>query len=243
MAGLQLHRLSTDRVVDAPTLTSNARDTFAVSVAFLNPFALTDAARDGIAQALERGRQRIVTAKTAADLDRISDELQLDGWRRRAAMWTLAHEPERLESLFSLGEFLALGTGGRERDFDSWGLAAIVSSGCMCSVMPAPGRLSVLMGRPQVGLLATAVPDLHLHVVRMLAELRLPATLTKAVLAAAVQDYIDGVRQTDSDDWLSLVRAARVMNRSQFEDYVAAAAADGPLVIDVEPSRSGGTTR
>jgi hypothetical protein len=205
-----------------------------VSVALLNPFGLTDASRDAVAQAIDRGRQRVVALKSAVDLERVADELRLDGWRRRSARWTLAQEPERLESLFSLGEFLVLGTNGREHDFDGWGLAALTSTGCVCSIMPAPGHLSLLMGRPQVGLLATSVPDLHLHVVRMLAELRLPAPLAKAVLAAAVQDYIDGVRQTDADDWLSLVRGARVMNRSQFEDYVAAAAADGPLVLDVE---------
>ena len=93
----------------------------------------------------------------------------------------------------------------------------------------------MLTGRPQIGLLATAVPDLNLHIARMLAEMRVPAPLAKAVLGAAVQDFVDGVRQTDADDWLSLVRAARSFTRAQIEDYVAAAAADGPLVIDVEP--------
>jgi hypothetical protein len=127
---------------------------------------------------------------------------------------------------------LALGDPGHDIDLDSWGMAAYVSAGCVCTMMPAPGRLPLLMGRPQIGLLATAVPDLNLHVARMLAELHVPAMLARAVLASAAQDFVDSVRSTDPDDWLSLVRSARTLTRLQVEDYVAAAAADGPLVLE-----------
>jgi hypothetical protein len=240
LATLQLRRLSTDHVVDAPTLTSNQRDTFAVTVSLMNPFALSDAARDAIADALERGRRQVTSLRTAGDLDKVAGRLGMDGWRRRSATWTLAHEPDRLESLFSLGEFLALGDPGHDIDLDSWGMVAHVSAGCMCAMMPAPGRLPMLMGRPQIGLLATAVPDLNLHIARMLADLHIPAMLARAVLAAAVQDFVDGVRSTDPDDWLSLVRGARTLSRLQVEDYVAAAAADGPLVLEASLDSQGG---
>ena len=40
------------------------------------------------------------------------------------------------------------------------------------------------------------------------------------------------VKVTDPDDWLSLVRGAGAVPRDRIEDYVAAAAADGPLVPD-----------
>jgi hypothetical protein len=239
LATLQLRRLSTDHVVDAPTLTSNQRDTFAVTVSLMNPFALSDAARDAIADALERGRRQVASLRTAADLDKVAGRLGMDGWRRRSAAWTLAHEPDRLESLFSLGEFLALGDPGHDIDLDSWGMVAHVSAGCMCAMMPAPGRLPMLMGRPQIGLLATAVPDLNLHIARMLADLHIPAMLARAVLAAAVQDFVDGVRSTDPDDWLSLVRGARTLSRLQVEDYVAATAADGPLVLEASLDSQG----
>jgi hypothetical protein len=66
----------------------------------------------------------------------------------------------------------------------------------------------------------------------MLAQMRLPAPLAKYVLGAAVQDFVDEVRGTDSDDWLSLVRGAAAVPRDRIEDYVAAAAAGGPLVPD-----------
>ena len=45
-------------------------------------------------------------------------------------------------------------------------------------------------------------------------------------------DFVDEVRATDLDDWLSLVRAAAAVPRDRIEDYVAAAAADGPLIME-----------
>ena len=55
------------------------------------------------------------------------------------------------------------------------------------------------------------------------------------VLAAAMQDFIDEVRPVNTDDWLTLVRAARGVARERLEDYIAAAAADGPLIPDSGP--------
>src|SRR5207248_6885207 len=54
LAPIALRRLNSDQALEAPTLTSNDRETFAVSFGLMNPFALTDTARDGIAGAIER---------------------------------------------------------------------------------------------------------------------------------------------------------------------------------------------
>jgi hypothetical protein len=230
MAPAGLRRLSEDRALAAPTLTSNDREAFIVGFGLMNPFALTDTARDAIAEAIERGHRRVLVVKVA-DVESLADELDMDGWRRRAIGWTAVHEPDRLESMLSLGELLTLGDPAHEIDLDPWGASALVSTGCVCTRM-ATGRLPLFLGRRQIGLLATAVPDLNLHVARMLARLKLPARLTKFVLSAAVQDFIDEVRGTDPDDWLSLIRGAGAVPRDRIEDYVAAAAADGPLVPD-----------
>ena len=228
MAPAALRRLSVDRALAAPTLTSNDRESFVIGFGLMNPFALTDTARDAIAEAIERGRRRIL----AANIESVAGELEMDGWRRRAIRWTAVHEPDRLESMLSLRELLALGDPAHEIDLDPWGTSAMESIGCVCTRMPSPGRLPLFLGRRQIGLLATAVPDLNLHVARMLARLRLPAPLAKFVLSAAVQDFVDEVRATDPDDWLSLIRGASAVPRDRIEDYVAAAAADGPLVPD-----------
>ena len=54
----------------------------------------------------------------------------------------------------------------------------------------------------------------------------------RVVLSAAMQDFIDEVKPSDDGDWLTLSRAARGMTRERIEDYVAAAAASGPLMPD-----------
>ena len=84
--------------------------------------------------------------------------------------------------------------------------------------------------RPQLGMMATGVADLNLHVAVMLRDLQLPAALARHVLTAAVQDFVDNVKPTDAFDWLTLARAAQQVSREQVEDYVASAAADGPLL-------------
>jgi hypothetical protein len=232
LATTMMRRLNTDRALSAPTLISNERETFVVGLGLLNPFALTDRARDAIAQAIERGRRRVAAIRDAPGATAIADEVGMDGWRRRALRWSVVHEAERLESMFSLRELMALGDVAREIDLDPWGTAALYSDGCVCTAMPPTGGLPLVTGRRQIGLLATAIPDLNLHVARMLASLRLPARLAKYVLSAAVQDFVDEVQTTDPDDWVSLVRGAAAVSRERVEDYVAAAAADGPLVLD-----------
>src|ERR1700704_3123960 len=116
------------------------------------------------------------------------------------------------------------GGGARAADLDAWGMATL-AQGCVCSRLTPPGRWPTLLGRPQLGLTATGVADLNLHVAMMLKDFRLPAALAKIVLAGAMQDFIDEVKPTDDADWLTLVRAARTVERDRIEDYIAAATA------------------
>ena len=98
--------------------------------------------------------------------------------------------------MFSLTELLTLG-GGRPADLDAWGMSMLVVQGCVCSRLTPPGRWPTLLGRPPLGLTATAVADVHLHVAIMLKEMRLPAARRQVVLSGAMQDFIDEVRPTD----------------------------------------------
>ena len=241
LAPLTLRRLNFERVLEAPKLTSNERDTFALSVSLLNPFALRDADRDAIADAVARGQRRIgalrnggqAAARAAAEaaFEAMADELSIEGWRRRAVRWMAVHEADRVPAMFSLTEMLVLG-GGRAAAFDAWGMSMMTVQGCLCSRLTPPGRWPTLLGRPPLGLTATAVADVHLHVAIMLKEMRLPAAIAKVVLSGAVQDFIDEAKPTDDADWLSLVRAARAATRDRIEDYIAAATAAGPFVPD-----------
>jgi hypothetical protein len=246
LAPLALRRLNFERVLEAPKLTSNERDSFALSVSLLNPFKMNDADRDAIVTAVGRGRQRVValTSRAAAAsapdrdaaFDRVADEISMEGWRRRAVRWMLAHETDRVRDMFSGTELLVLG-GGRPADFDAWGMSMLGVQGCVCSRLTPPGRWPTLLGRPPLGLTASAVADLNLHVASMLRELRLPAAIAKVVLAGAMQDFIDEARPSDDGDWLTLARTARAFTREKMEDYIGAATAGGPLMPDL--GRSG----
>jgi hypothetical protein len=55
MAPLALRRISTDRIPEAPMLNMVQRDSFAATVAVMDPRALTDEARDEIAARIDRG--------------------------------------------------------------------------------------------------------------------------------------------------------------------------------------------
>jgi hypothetical protein len=234
LSTLSLRRVTTDRVLEAPKLTSNARDTFASSVSLMNPLELRDADRDGIADAIGRGRRRVEAARPA-DLDTVVDELSIDAARARALRWTLAHDASDLESMLSMTELMMLG-GARIEDFHPWGMGVVAAGGCLCSRLLPPGAWAALAGRPQLGLAAAVVPDLNFEVAIRLKELNLPAPLARVVLAAAVQDFIDEVRPTDDGDWLTLSRRARTLSRERIEDYIAAATATGPLMPDAARS-------
>jgi len=241
LAPLALRRLNFDHLMHAPKLTSNERDTFAMSVALMNPYALRDADRDAIADAVARGAVRVLEAMTNPPaLDAIADAIAIDPGRRRALNWTLANDPPRFPSMFTLSEQLFLGSAGGAApsvapgapgvDLNAWGMSALGTEGCICTRLPPPGRWWALVGRPQLGIVAAALPDLNLHVAARLKELRVPAALTRVVVSAAMQDFLDEVQPTDDSDWLTLSREARTATREQIEDYLASATADGPLV-------------
>jgi hypothetical protein len=230
LAPLALRRLAGDDLVGPPSIGSNDRETFARSVSLLNPYALLDAERDRIGSAIQGGRQRAALARSDADLDALADAVRMDGWRRRALHWTAANEPEAKLSLLSLEELFVLG-GGSLSEVHAWGTAMTPSWGCLCTRMLAPNAWRFLTGRPQAGLLGSAVPDVTLHVAAGLHQFDLPAALAKSVLSTEMQQFVDMARPNDGNDWLALIRGAAMITRERFEDFVAAAAAvGGPLL-------------
>ena len=234
LAPLALRRVNSDRIIDAPRLTSNQREVFAVSVALMNPFDLRDVDRDVIADAIERGRRRVRELTGPKDVEAVASDLGFDGGRRRAVEWTLAHDPRSVESLITLTELLVLG-GGRPADLNAWGMSMLSAMGCLCSRLTPPGTWLTLSGRPQLAVTAAGMADVHLQVAVRLKELGLPAPLARVVVSAAVQDFIDDVKPADEADWPTMTRRARAISLEQIEDYVAAATAAGPLVPDNAP--------
>ncbi len=238
LSALALRRIDAGDL-PSPAMTTPDRDGFIKTVALINPFDLTDAGRDAIVAAIGRGRARVagladgrLEGRAEAGWDQAADQIRMDGWRRRAGRWALAHDAASLPALFSLTELVQLGAPAPDLPLDAWGMASLPTDGCLCLAAPSPGRASLLSGRPSLGLVATQVADVNLRVAERLGSLRLPASLARGVLAAAVQDFVDRVRPIHESDWLTLVRTAQAIPDDLIDDYVAALTADGPLVAD-----------
>jgi hypothetical protein len=169
-------------------------------------------------------------ANTADRRESIVSRLGLDRRRAEALAWTADHDPGELRRLFLTTEIAALGRPAGAASPENWGTAQIALDGCLCRVFPDPPAPHRAEGRVGSGLLATAIDDLELHILESLDELHVPLSLTRGVMSAALQDFLDNARPAYLSDWLSLAGQVRDLPRERVIDYIAAQTADGPLV-------------
>ncbi|HSC26295.1 MAG TPA: hypothetical protein VLD67_03420 [Vicinamibacterales bacterium] len=229
---LALRRLD-DSEIRQPKLTLMERQTAFLTVALLTPRTLTDASRDEIAAALDRGRARLgALTGDREEIERIARDAGLSEWRREALAWTAVHDRERLPSQLSVVELFWLGKPRlSDAALDPWGAAALRATGCLCLQMPRAVPWELLSGRPtNLGLLATRGADVALHVGETLAHLRMPAALAPGVVAFAMQDVVELARPSYLGDWTAFGRASAALTERQMIDYIAALAAGGPLL-------------
>jgi hypothetical protein len=201
----------------------------------MDPRGLSDTFQSAIAAAVERGRARVAALiSSPGNADQIADVIGMDGWRRRAVRWALVNDAAAVPGYFTVTELLRLGGSPDVDTFDQWGMAQWGS----LRLQTAPQvEWWATTGREQRAVLSTQIPDLNLHVAALLDQLKLPASLTKAVLERAVQDFVDQVRPTHSSDWLTLVKAAQELTLQKVEDYVASLTDEGPLFPAGPPSK------
>jgi hypothetical protein len=241
LATLALRRVNVGSLPPAPTLTMPDRQVFLRTLALMNPIEFNDADQAAVVAAIRRGRERLASLqRNPAEWEEAAGQVGIDGWRRIAGRWAIEHDPESLASFVSLTELAALGsTAPGQTALDRWGMEAMPTDGCLCTLMPATGRLTVVAGRPQLGLVATQMADLNLRVAERLQSASLPASLAPAVLAAALQDFIERANPMHPNDWLTLVRAAQAVPDDRIDDYIASLTTGGPLIIDRPASEYG----
>lgn len=227
-----LRRTRMDLPERQPTLVDVDRQAFVTTLVLTDPAALAQQEGNRLATWITRGR---ALASTSAVIDRV-DELGLEGARREAAVWAAAHAPDEAADLLLMTELLLLGRDREDSLSDAWGAASTALTGALRLELPFPPALERYMGRAGSGLLPTRLPDLKLRVVELLVQYELPVALTRAVLAAAMQDALDHTRPAHLDDWHALARGARTLAEDRFEDYVAALTAGGPLIPATAPS-------
>ena len=228
LAHLALRRLDPTEMPDRSQLSTMDRRTLARTVALINGRTLTDDARDAIVGALARGRARAGSLASPDGVEAFATDAGLSEWRTEALRWRLAHDAPRVATGFTTLELFRL--GGGMAPGPGWGAAAETLDGCFCLRMPERTPWEEYTGRASSGQLATGLADVMLRSAEALAARRLPAVLTGAVAAFAMQDTIDSGRPQYFDDWLSLAFAARDLSDDRFDDYVAALTAAGPLV-------------
>jgi hypothetical protein len=213
-----------------PALPSNDREGFLYSYALINAHALHDADAAAISASIARGGARVDTVTDEQAAAALAADVHMDGWRTRALRWTVRHDRARARSYFALPELMILGGQHDLSAFDAWGSAGTSLNGCFCLALAPSHQWRLLSGRQQLGVMAIPTPDLTLRIAVLVNDLHVPAVLAKTVAAAAMLNYVDSVRPNHPDDWLTVARGAGELTREQVEDYVAAAAADGPLI-------------
>ena len=228
-----------------PTLNGEDRRVLVETVVLMEPSALTDGDRDTIVRAMQRGRTRLASLRTAAGAREIADEIRLGPIRRSLLPWVVAHDLPRAASFLSPSELLWLGLEGLPVDvrLNEWGVPAEPRLGCLCLRLLDRRPWESLAGRWNAGMLASGFPDLNLRLSELLAEMRMPAPLLAPVLASAMLDFVNTVTSRDQDDRRGLVEFVQRLESDRVEQYLALLTTDGPLVPSEETGTggSGGT--
>jgi hypothetical protein len=238
LARMWLKRMDATTMPPEPKMVSAERQVTALTVALLNPSALTDAARDEIAAALARGRARLeALTGDRADIERVARDAGLSAWRREALAWAATHDRAHAASQLSLVDVMWIGKPRITEAIalDPWGAAMMPLNGCLCLAMPRAQPWEVLIGRPALGLLATRGADVGILVADTLASLKMPAEIAPGVIAFAMQEVMDQARPAHFDDWPEFSRAASAVSRDRLVDYIAAQTAGGALL----PAKAG----
>jgi hypothetical protein len=239
LSGLALRRVNEADMPAEPKVGPQDRQTLMLTVALLNPPALSDESRDAIAAAIGRGRARVqALAGNPMAVGDVARDAALSEWRGRALEWALARGADEMASRFSLLELLWLGlpSGDIRPAWDAWGAATLPLTGCLCLQMPRPHDWEAEAGHASA-LLGTRAADVSLRMAEALAAFKLPATLVPSLAGYAMQDVLDHAQLSHIDDWDEFGRAARELPPDRLSDYIAALTAGGPLVPVVKDER------
>ncbi len=236
LARLSLRRLDPTAMPGEPRIGPQDRQTIMLTAGLMNPFALSEVGRDGIAAALRNGRARVATlSQDPTKADEIAEAAGFSEWRRHALAWALT-EHRDVTPLFSLLDLFWLGsptspTAGNRRELDEWGAATLPLNGCLCLRMPQRKPWEDLRGYASA-VLATQGADIPLQIAETLSSLNLPAALAPALAGFVTQDIIDHAQLADPDDWQEFSWAVQRLPQERMFDYIAALASGGPLVED-----------
>ncbi len=227
-----LRRVVTDKVPGPPTISSMDAQMVTEGVALAVPFDYTDADREVIVSALRRGRSRLeALVRAPGGWPAVANRAGIRDVRRELVPWMLANEPNHLSGWMSYGEVMRIGMveGAPLKSANAWGTSGRGFDGRWTLRFPSSQPFELATGRKGSAAILAALPDLALAVAESLHAKGLPAVLTRAVLAAAAQDFSDEVRQAYDDDWMAMIAAVPALV-PRVDEYVAALTTGGGLV-------------
>ena len=239
MSRFALRRALGEMPTRQPTLSGPDRRTLVATMALMNPEDLSDGTRSVLVEAMRRGREVLDAAlERPESADETMRGAGITGWRAELLPWARTFEPEAVLPMVARSELVWL--GARQplpADVDGWGAPTQPVDGAWALRFPGPAATDDMAGRQASAYLPARFADLTLRLAETMAELGVPSPLTREVLRAALQRFVDEVRPAYPDDWLALVRHADALPRTQVEDYVyGLTLPDGPLV----PADAGG---
>jgi hypothetical protein len=231
LANFSLLPLSSKPPARRPTLDDSDQRAFIGGIPLLEPRLMTDADRDAISAAIQKGRSRLEAVRSAADALRIADALGMSPLSRTLFAWTTAHDRARISRFLSPVELFWLGGSGTvPAGLNAWGVLAESRLGCLCLQVVPNRPWETFAGRWNTGMTAGAFPDLNLRLAELLSELHMPAPLLAPVLNAAVLDFVMNAPSRDPDDRRAMIEFVQSLGTDRVELYLGLLTTDGPLV-------------
>ncbi len=232
LAEYSVMRLSSKPPPRRPTINEQDQRGLTTLLALAELASITDDDQELVVGAMRRGRDRVAAIRTAAGAEHVADEIRLAPARRTLLPWIAVHDPARLHAFLSPSELLWLGLETKPvgAKLHAWGAPAVRRLGCLCVRLLDRRPWETIAGRWNLGLLASAFPDLNLRLAELLTDLQMPASLLIPVLAAATVDFNENATSRDPDDRRGPVEFVQALSVQRVEEYLSLLTADGPLV-------------
>ena len=233
-ANLRLSQVVTTMPPVREVLDANDRRVLSTGPALFTAFDKGQEQLEVVAAAIEAGRARVAGLSDApASVEAVAAAAGLSTRRRTLLDWMLRHEPQRLDTWFSLNELFWLGwpdgeAAGRTA-LRGWGAPAWPVTGCLCLDMPPARSWEHWIGVPGSGIGPTLTPDPALWVAAGLGARGLPAAIAGDVLQVTMRNVLDRVRAAHPDDWTTVARYPSTLTAADFDDFVSTLTGTGIL--------------
>jgi hypothetical protein len=196
------------------------------TAALTSPWTIAAEDIAAVETARARGAAVVEAWRDADTVDRSLDNAGIVGPRAGWLRWSAARG-EKWTALIRLEDLIRIGEWAPSSRL-SWG-AADWPEICLCLSMPRPGWEA--RGQPRdPESAAVTIVEPSLRVAIELHRRKVPAALAPGVLMLVVTDLAEKASLPHQTDFAAIGTAVGGISPQQFDDYIAAVAARGPLV-------------